>query len=65
VKTTYDAWAVQVLRDGEWEWYAPVDLTTYREIESAKFLVDLHCMRDMSGDADARVRKVRVTVEEV
>jgi len=64
-KTEYTAWAVQVLRDGEWEWCEHVSLTTYTDVKSAEYLVALHCRCNKSGDEAARVRKVRVTVEEV
>jgi len=61
MKTTYTAWAVQVLRDGEWVIESPwIDLHEIREDARG----DAKDLRDSFGRT-ARVRKVRVTVEEV
>jgi len=58
MKTTYTAWAVQVLRDGEWVWFAPNLLPMFRTRWEARW-----CAGGIDGRR--RVRKVRVTVEEV
>lgn len=61
MKTEYTAWAVQVLRDGEWVIESPWwDLREIRQDarEQAKDL------RHSFGKT-ARVRKVKVTVEDL
>jgi hypothetical protein len=66
MKTTYTAWAVQVLRDGEWEWYenhrAFVPLKR-GQVGINHTRIDARLLRSFLNNA--RVRKVRVTVEEV
>jgi len=74
VKTTYDAWAVQVLRDGEWRfcgrYYFPPHGSAKPSLEGHR--LSAFETRKAARDAarvgcagKTRVRKVRVTVEEV
>jgi len=63
MKTTYTAWAVQVLRDGEWEvlqplWRSLCDTRRDARLEAA-------WLRHGPSETKAKACKVRVTVEEV
>lgn len=64
MKTEYTAWAVQVLRDGEWEfasdWSWPKQALICPTREEARNAARW----EMEANVHARVRKVRVTVEE-
>jgi hypothetical protein len=66
MKTTYAAWAVQVLRDGEWEWQMRSDGGHGEAVAlySVRWLAR-YALRYLAPDVKRRVRKVRVTVEEV
>jgi len=60
MKTTYTAWAVQVLRDGEWEVLTPL----WRGLSDSRVdaRVEAQTRREHYRDK-TRIRKVRVTVE--
>jgi len=55
VKTAYTAWAVQVLRDGEWELEDTWPTRGHARVWA----------KAVGRKGKTRVRKVRVTVEEV
>jgi len=62
----FDAWAVQVLRDEKWEWWMRSDGQHGETVAlySVRWLAR-YALRYLAPDVKRRVRKVRVTVEEV
>jgi hypothetical protein len=71
MKTEYTAWAVQVLRDGEWQFLTgdeglcdPYGVVTFRTRDEARH--ECSMVRPISAEiTKARPCRVRVTVEEI